>query len=644
MTRPDLIRHRLPIAVGLALALVTAALYWPLRHHGFVNLDDGAYITTNPHVQAGLTGASVAWAFQIGYAAYWHPLTWLSHMLDCQLYGLNPAGHHFTNLLLHIANTLLLFVWLTRSTHTLWRSAFVAALFAWHPLHVESVAWACERKDVLSAFFWMLSLLAYSSFVSRKGGHAILFYILCLFFFACGLMSKPMVVTLPFVLLLLDYWPLQRLSALNSQPSIKSAFRLISEKLPLFALAFAGSAVTYYAQREGGAVWSAGLPLPTRLANAVVSYLRYLSKTFWPADLAVVYPYPQHWPGWLVTSAVLMLAFWSALFLWRARRNPYGLVGWLWFLGTLVPTIGLVQVGPQSMADRFMYLPAIGLFIVVAWALNDLAVGLPRRRPLVTAAGAAALAGCLVVARIQLNYWPDSITLLRHAVAVTTDNYIAYNSLGRALEDAGRRDEALSCYLESVRSESHFPYAQFNLGMARLNRGQPAEAIESLSAAVRLVPGNAAAHYYLGAAMLDAGRREDAIPQFTEALRLDPLMVAAHNRLALALVKLGKTPEAIPHFAAVVRLQPNDPEARFNYGLALLDTHQPAEAAVQFAGELRLKPGETKAHFRLARALQQLNQPAEAARHYREALRLTPGFPEAEKELAELLAAHPELH
>jgi tetratricopeptide (TPR) repeat protein len=656
MTTASPPRKQLQIGICFALVLVTAALYWPLLQHGFVNLDDGAYITTNPHVQSGLTGAGLIWAFQIGYAAYWHPLTWLSHMLDCQLYGLNPTGHHLTNLLIHIANTLLLFIWLNQLTRTVWRSAFVAALFAWHPLHVESVAWACERKDVLSTFFFLLTLLAYTSYVSHKPGQARRFYILCLFFFACGLMSKPMVVTLPCVLLLLDFWPLGRISrftfhvsgsekpsTLNPQPSTKSAAWLISEKLPFFALTLAGSVVTYFAQKGGGAVWSAGLPLPTRLANALVSYLRYLSKTFWPVDLAVVYPYPHHWPALLVMAAALVLAFWTGLFLLRAWRNPYWLVGWLWFLGTLVPTIGIVQVGPQAMADRFTYLPGIGLFIVAGWALSDLVNFRPRWRLMATLTGAMALVGCLVTARIQLNFWPDSITLLRHAIAVTTDNYIAYNSLGRALEDAGQKDEALACYLKSVQIESRFPNAQFNLGMAWLNRGRPAEAVEPLAAAVQLVPDNAAARYYLGRAMMETGRLEDAIAQFTGALRLDPGLTEAHNQLAMALLKQGKTADAVPHFAAVVRWQPDNPQARFNLGLALLDTHQPAEAAVQFTEELRLDPDKTRAHYRLAQALQQQNQPAEAVRHYREALRLTPEFPEVKKELDEILIAHPEL-
>jgi len=667
MTTANLTRNQLRGVICLALALVTAVLYWPLLHHGFVTLDDEAYITANPNVQSGLTGPGLIWAFQIGYAAYWHPLTWISHMLDCQLYGLNPAGHHLTSLLFHIANTLLLFAWLSRLTGAMWRSAFVAALFAWHPLHVESVAWACERKDVLSAFFWMLTLLAYTRYVTgdrwrvTQAGdasspvtrHPSLCYCVALFFFACGLMSKPMVVTLPFVLLLLDYWPLGRVTGdrwrvtgeKNEAPSTLNPqlSTLLLEKLPFFALAAAGSVVTYLAQKGGGALWSAGLPLPVRLANALVSYLRYLSKTFWPVDLAVVYPYPHHWPSALVIGAASLLAFWTGLALWRARQNPWLLVGWLWFLGTLVPVIGIVQVGPQSMADRFTYLPGIGLFLLVAWGLNDLATVRPPWQPIVTLLGILALADCLVGTRIQLGFWQNSLSLFRHTVAVTQDNYIAINFLGRALDNAGKPDESLPLYEASARLEPHYAQAQFNLGMASLHRNRLDEACEHLGAAVQLVPEDAGARYYLGTALLAAGRLNDAASQFAEAVRINPGLASAHAQLALALARQGRTAEAIVHFDRAARLEPDNPEAHFNLGLALLNNHQPAEAAAQFAAELRLTPNETKAHYRLAQALQQQNQSAEAARHYREALRLTPDFPEAKRELEEILAAHPEL-
>ena len=404
MFAAKLTRNQQSALVCLVLGLVTAALYWPMLHHDFIGIyDDDAYLTENSHVSSGLTWSGVVWAFQSGYAANWHPLTWISHMLDCQLYGLNPWGHHLTNLLFHVANTLLLFLWLKQLTGTMWRSAFVAALFAWHPVHVESVAWAAERKDVLSAFFWMLTLLAYTRYVCEskvQSPKSKVFYVLALAFYALGLMSKPMVVTLPFVLLLLDFWPLNRLSKFQSQlaasetPATKPASYLIAEKLPFFALALAGSIIAYSVQQAGGAFWSPNvLPLQFRVANAVMAYVRYLSKAFWPVDLALIYPYPHHWSALLVMGATLTLVICSGWFIWRARRSPYLCVGWFWFLGTLVPTLGLVQVGVQSMADRYLYLPGIGLFIIVAWGLNDLISFRPQyRKPVVLGCGTALLA------------------------------------------------------------------------------------------------------------------------------------------------------------------------------------------------------------------------------------------------------------
>jgi protein O-mannosyl-transferase len=523
--------------ICLGLAVITLILYWPMLRHGFISqYDDASYITDNPHVKAGLTGAGVAWAFRSGYAANWHPLTWLSHMLDCQWYGLNPAGHHFTNLLFHIANTLLLFVWLSRLTRAVWRSAFAAALFAWHPTHVESVAWAAERKDVLSAFFFLLTLLAYTSYVSHKGGRAVSRYILSLFLFAFGLMSKPMVVTLPFVLLLLDYWPLQRLSALNPQPSTKSAAWLIFEKLPFFALSLAGSLVTYFVQQSSGAFWSSNvLPLSLRLENALVAYSRYLSKILWPVDLALIYPYPHRWPAILVLSAAVMLAAWSALFLWRARQNPHYVVGWLWFLGTLVPTIGLVQVGVQSMADRYLYLPGIGLFLAVAWGLGDLVRWRPSARIIASLACVAALAGCLVVTRLQLGYWRNSLTLFLHTYNATTDNYAAGNFLGNLLEQAGRKDQALRLYEESVRLQPDYPMGQFNLGMLLLESGRPAEASNHLAIAAQLMPSHPDVQYDLGLFLRRYGSPSEAMSHFRAAVAARPDFPAALNDLAAML-------------------------------------------------------------------------------------------------------------
>jgi len=550
-------RKSLTAKICLALATITLLVYSPMLWHGFVNYDDPDYITTNPHVQAGLTWPGIVWAFQSGEASNWHPLTWISHMADCQLFDQNPAGHHLVSLLFHTANTLLLFVLLNRLTGTLWRSAFVAALFAWHPLHVESVAWASERKDVLSAFFWMLTLLAYVRYAKAqsrvesresKAGDAnlaldprpsTLGYFLALFFFACGLMSKPMVVTLPFVLLLLDFWPLGRFTIHDSRFTILS--RLVFEKLPFFALTVASCIITFTVQR--GALWSAAsLPFSFRLENAVMSYVRYLSKMFWPVDLALIYPYPHHWPLAAVITVALLLAMWSVLFLCWAKRFPYLAVGWFWYLGTLVPAIGLVQAGVQSMADRYTYLPGIGLFIIVAWGFNDLLNSHSQKTKIAAAAGGLAIAGCLAVTSIQLNYWRNSVAIFLHTVQATTDNYAADDCLGKALEDIGKNNDAENFYAQCVQIEPDYPMGQFDLGMMQLQQGRPDEASNHLAIAAQLAPQNPVMQFDFGTFLLQHGKQDAAAKYFKTALAAKPDFPEARRGLDEALGKIKTAP------------------------------------------------------------------------------------------------------
>jgi Tfp pilus assembly protein PilF len=498
-------------------------------------------------------------------------------MLDCQLYGLNPGGHHSTNLIFHVVNTLLLFLWLNRLTGALWRSAFVAALFAWHPLHVESVAWASERKDVLSTFFWMLTLIAYTRYAreSRVQSQKFkVFYSLSLLAFACGLMSKPMVVTLPFVLLLLDFWPLNRFPPGSSARSI---INLIVEKLPFLALTLAASVVTYFVQTTGRALWpSAELSFWSRVANALWAYERYISKTFWPVDLSIFYPYPRHWPAGLAVGAALLLALWSGLFIWRARQNPYLFVGWFWFLGTLMPTIGLVQVGSQSMADRYMYIPSVGLFILVVWGVDDFLNWRPDWRRITTLAGGVALAGCLVGTEIQLNYWQNSIKLFRHAIEATTDNFMAYNCLGGTLRDLGMNKEAMMLGAEAVRIEPNSPVAQYNFGMVLLQNHRLGEALEHLDAAARLVPHNSEIQYNLGLVLLLHGKPDEAASHFAAALVEKPDFAEAHRRLAQALSQQHKSQEAILHYRAAVRLKPDFADALNELAWILATAPDPA--------------------------------------------------------------------
>ena len=544
--------------LSLALIAGTLVVYASVRHHDFVNYDDPEYVTENSHVRGGLTAAGVQWALTTGWQGNWHPLTWLSHMADVQVYGLDPGPHHITSLVLHIANTLLLFSFLRAATAATLRSAFVAGVFALHPLHVESVAWIAERKDVLSTLFWMLTLRAYVRWVRQpsRGRHAAM-----LAAFALGLLAKPMLVTLPFVLLLLDVWPLQRISPSRAAVA-RGLSPAIREKLPLFALAAASAVVTFVVQRRSGAVGAVeSFPLSGRLANALVSYVAYLWQMVWPTGMAVLYPYPRSFSAWRVVGAAAGLAGASIALTRAGRRYPYLPVGWWWYVGTLVPVIGLVQVGSQSMADRYTYVPLIGLFIVVAWGLPDLMARWPRRHVALTAASALVMAACAVTARAQVQVWTTADTLWEHALAVTTDNHIAHN----------------------------------NFGLRLAGEGHTAEAVAHLTEAVRLDPTYPAAHNNLGLAFAKQGRLDDAVRQFAEALRLDPTYAEAHNNLANALGDLGRVDEAISHYNDALRLRPDYVNARMNLGITLADHGRAEEAVVQFSEALRLDPGNRKA-------------------------------------------------
>ena len=428
---------RYDFLVCLFLVIATLAVYWQVRNYSFVNYDDHMYVTQNHNVQAGLTLESITWSFTTIQASNWHPLTWISHMLDCQLYGMNPGRHHLTNVLLHILNSLLLFLVFMRMTGKLWQSGFVAALFALHPLHVESVAWISERKDVLSTFFWMLSLWGYLRYVERPGACR---YLLLFFLFILGLMTKPMLVTLPFVLLLLDYWPLNRFqfgSSGDCNYSIQRPFDfgLVWEKTPLFLLAAVSSVMTYIVQKSGGAVNSlATIPFHDRIANAIVSYVSYIGKMIWPDNLAVFYPYPKSILLWKVAGAGLLLVVVSVVIFRMVRTKPYFAVGWLWYIGTLVPVIGLVQVGSQGMADRYTYVPLIGIFVIIAWGVPDFMPKWRYKKIGFTVTIAAILAIIMITTRLQIRYWSDSLTLFKHAFEVTTvDNCIVHGKLGEAL-------------------------------------------------------------------------------------------------------------------------------------------------------------------------------------------------------------------
>ena len=649
---------RRPGFISLLLALGTMAVFLPVTRNGFVDYDDADYVTANAQVQSGLKWENIVWAFKTGHASNWHPLTWLSHMADWRLFGAHAGAHHWVSVLFHTANTILLFLVLRRMTGALGRSALVAALFALHPLHVESVAWVSERKDVLSAFFFLLTLLAYVKYVSSVGCRvssvksgiqgsmfdvrcSMFWYCLALFLFACGLMSKPMLVTVPFVLLLLDYWPLQRVASgewrvtgAGNQSSIPG---LILEKVPFFILSVVSSVITFLAQKHGGAV-STSISLGARIANALVSYVRYLGKLFWPENLSVLYPHPGQWPAMqVIVSGALLLALF-AIVLVLAQRRPYLAVGWLWFFGTMVPVIGLIQVGIQSMADRYMYVPIIGLFVMLVWGISE---ALPQQswRGKVMAMGSAlALAVCACLTWRQLQFWRNSETLFSHATQATRNNYLAYNNLGFYLSGQGRVTEAMENYRMALKIDPTYEDAHNNLGRALAGQRKYAEAILHYESALRVKPYHVEVHNNLGNALAETGKTEAAIEHYLIALQQKPDHADAHNNLGIALAMQGKFDEAIGHFQQAIRFKPKYASAHSNLGNALAVQHRIGEAIMEYQESLRLNPEDAQAHNNLGNALAEQGKVQEAIANYTEALRLKADNPEAHFNLGMALA------
>jgi tetratricopeptide (TPR) repeat protein len=645
--------------ICLALGLITLAVFARSLTHGFLVYDDQAYVTENPHVKAGLTWQGVQWAFRSYAVSNWHPLTWLSHMLDYQLYGLRAWGHHLTNLLLHIANTLLLFEVLRRMTGALWRSALVAALFAWHPLHVESVAWVAERKDVLSAFFFMLTLWAYGRYVegrmqneecrmknveSGNTHHAprsttpssilhppsSFYYVLALLVFALGLMSKPMVVTLPFVLLLLDYWPLGRFQASTLR-------RVLLEKLPFLALSAVGCVLTVSAQQPS-IVSTAGLRISQRLEHALVAYAHYCGALFVPRRLAVYYPYEKTVPAAEVVFAGLLLLALTILAFRFAGRRPYLATGWLWFLGMLVPVLGLVQVGEQAWADRYTYLPSIGLFIAVVWGLSELAQREHAARTILRWLAAAVGLALLIGTSVQLSYWKDTRTLFEHAAQVTRNNPLAATLLGSLLANDGKFDEAIEYYRTALRYAPGFPEAHFYLGHALDQQGKLDEAIAEYQKAVWYKPIQEQTHLAYGAALAKQGKPDQAAAHYLAAIKLNPQSAVAHNNLAKLLHAQGRLDEAIQHYSVAVESDPGLAQAHNNLGVLLLQKGRVAEGVAQLREALRLKPGDHESQLNLAQGLVEQEQWSEAAALFSKTVTAATADPNVHYQFATALA------
>ena len=678
-------RRDLAICAGLMLA--TVAAYWQVGGLGFIDVyDDNVYVCDNPHVRHGLTLENVAWAFASRDAANWHPLTWLSHMLDVQLFGLRSGPHHAVNLALHVVNTLLVFLVLRRMTSAVWPSALVAALFGVHPLHVESVAWIAERKDVLSTMFGLLALVAYERYVRRPTADR---YFAVFALLALGLMAKPMLVTLPFVFLLLDWWPLGRLPKASgeeaapwqSQAVLPTRWPwhaigdLVVEKLPLLALTVVSCIITFAVQQRGGTMGlMERLPLLSRIENALLAYVAYLGKMLWPLNLGIIYPYGEDPSlGWALAAGMLLAAI-SVFAVWGARhRRPYLAVGWFWYLGMLVPVIGLVQVGDQTMADRYTYLPLVGIFIALGWGASDLAARWPGTRPVLIAAAMAVLLALIGLTRLQVGFWSDSVTIFEHTLRVTTDNYVAHDNLGIALVARGDVEAGIRQYGESLRIKPDFIKAHNNLGWVLAERHRPEEAIDHFRHALRVSPGYAKAHYNLGCALANQGRSVEAIDHFRQALRSDPEFTQVHNALGLALAAqnrpvdaveqfeealrinpdyikahenlamicsgMGNLEQAEEHWREVLRLKPDHARAAAELGLVLMKRGAPAEAISYLRQALNIDPNDTVAHNNLGLALATLNRPAEAIGQYEEALRLDPKNIEPRENLAKTYLA-----
>jgi len=614
------------ILICLFLSITTLIAFWQLKDNDFVNYDDYKYIVDNPHVKEGFDASTVAWAFTNYHVGHWHPLTWLSFILDYKLYGLNPSGYHLTNLFLHVINTLLLFLLFTGMTQAVWQSAAVAALFAIHPLHVESVAWVVERKDVLSTLFFILAMISYAGYVKRQ---KVQLYIVTLLLFIFGLMCKPMLVTLPFVLLLLDYWPLRRFKLGSSDKVAPSAEltsgkqsskkkktkkqtvevtvnysslpHLVKEKIPFFILSALSSLITVLAARHTMSDFEL-MPLGTRISNAVVSYVIYMWKMVWPQNLAVLYPYTDVLPLWEVLLAGLLLLCITGVAVHYMKQAPYLIVGWLWFLGTLVPVIGLLQVGIQAYADRYTYIPLIGLFMILAWGIADISTNWRYRKIILISACSLIFLSLLVQARIQVGYWQNSITLFEHAVRAVDNNYLAHNNLGVALSDAGMYENAVKHYSEAIRIKPDYENAHFNLAHRLSSQGRTEEAIEHYSAAVYIRPDFTNAHNELGKLLASRGNFREAIFHYKEALKKDPADAVTYYNLGIALMAMQHYEEAVRQILEATRMNPEFVEAHNDLGIALVHLGKTSEAIEHFRKAVSLKPDYMAARDNLQKA------------------------------------------
>jgi tetratricopeptide (TPR) repeat protein len=631
-------------AAVLALLIVcTIAAFLPIVQNKFINFDDTGYITMNGVVRTGLSLDEIRWAFTSTAEGNWHPLTWISHAVDCSLFGLEPGYHHAMNLLLHLVSSILLFLIFDRMTHARWQSAFVAFVFAIHPLHVESVAWAAERKDVLSGLFWMITIGAYTRYTRSPGMRP---YLVTLALFALGLLAKPMLVTLPFVLLLLDYWPLGRLhfrtgpsiGALEAPP--RSREQILIEKIPFLVLSLASSLVTYLIQQQQGIVApSIALPLSDRIANAIVSYAIYLRKTVLPTDLAIFYPHSGvGLPAWQTGIAVLALGIVTFIG-WKKRSSqPYLLVGWLWFLGTLVPVIGLIQVGLQALADRYMYLPIIGLAIMAAWGLSTLTRGLRYQKPVLAAGFIISVILMGAWTHVQARYWKDNFTLYEHALSVTKENHLAENNLGAALADSGRHSEAIPHIREALKILPNQVTIHVNLARSLVAVGERDEALDEYNWILGRRPADPLLHARIGDLLADEGKNEGATTHFLAAIRLDSTDLLSRSKLAEVYARASKLDEATNVCLALLRLQPDNSQAHDVLGVIAGRQNRNDDAAREFTLAIRFDSLNADALNDMGILYDRMGKGNEAFEMYQKAVRADSGHGDAHLNLGVALA------
>jgi protein O-mannosyl-transferase len=636
----DIPDHHLKLIISLFLIFAIIIAYWQVRNFDFVDFDDGSYITENIHVQKGLTIEGLIWAFTTFHSANWHPMTWLSHMLDYELYGLNPMGHHWTNMQFHIANTLLLYLILQMMTGAIWQSAFVAALFALHPLHVESVAWVSERKDVLSAFFGLLSIAAYYHYVKTSG---LKNYLLVIIFLSLGLMAKPMLVTFPFVLLLLDFWPLKRFQFKNDRmlQSDKITFfgfqgflRLFLEKIPAFIPVIISCILTFLAQKNYGAVQTLGaLPLITRIANALISYVSYAFQAIWPGNLAVYYPHPvDTLPVWQICGAALLIVsvFCGAICLLKQYR--YVAVGLFWYFGTLIPVIGLVQVGDQAMADRYTYIPLIGLFIIIAWGASDLLVKWRYRKIFLGVSAVIILSALIVCTFFQTSHWRNTITLFENAVKVTENNYKALNNLGTALIDKGKYDEAIVYLSEALIINPQKTGARNNLANVLFLQGKPDEAVFHYNEILKFNPQKTNARNNLANVLFAQGKPDEAVLHYKEAIKINP-EADVHYNLAYVLSFQEKLDEAVFHYKEAIRINPEYAKAHYCLGKILMNQKKVKEAMLHFAETIMISPDYAEAYNKIGLILAEQGKYKKAEEFFLKAVQIKPSYTEARKNI-----------